>query len=207
MVFFQVLTNDLSLKYTNLTVEPYGELSADQGLPIHGTSQCPGTGVSGTEGSSGAGHGGSGGQGQGQIRVGVGHDSYLDPKAFGCEGGNSRFPYLGGKGGGRLHVSVSDWLTIDGEISAEGGDWRSIQAGGGSGGAVFINARTVDGSGVIDVSGGQGYGGTHTSHGGGGAGGRIAFYYVNNYYVGQYENFFYDTHFIHFFHALASHCI
>ena len=180
------MSNDLSLTYTNITIEPYGVLSADEGLPVHATASCPGTGLSSTQGSSGAGHGGSGGQGQGQTRVGIGHDSYLDPSSFGCEGGNSRFPYLGGMGGGRLRVSVSDWLTIDGEVTAKDGDWRSIQAGGGSGGAVMIHAATVDGSGVVDVSGGSGYNGSHTSHGGGSAAGRVALYYVYNNYVGQY---------------------
>ena len=172
-----------------MTVEPYGILTADEGLPRLSAGHCPGTGLSSKQGSSGAGHGGSGGHGQGEDEAGVGHDSYLDPSAFGCNGGHSYFPHEGGQGGGRLRLDIAEWLTVDGTISVAGGDWRSIHAGGGSGGSVFIKATILDGSGLVDVSGGSGFGGVQLPHGGGGAGGRIALYYIYNFYVGKYVMF------------------
>lgn len=32
-LLFQLLSNDLDLKYVNITVEPYGVLSSDRGVP------------------------------------------------------------------------------------------------------------------------------------------------------------------------------
>jgi len=167
-----------------MTIEPYAIVTADEGLPRLSAGHCPGAGFLSRRGSSGAGHGGTGGQGQGQTEAGIGYGSYLDPAAFGCNGGHSHFPHEGGRGGGRLSINVAELLTIDGKISVAGGSWKSIHAGGGSGGSVFIRTTALDGSGVVDVCGGEGFGGTHSAHGGGGAGGRIALYYVNNFYVG-----------------------
>ena len=80
---------------------------------------------------------------------------------------------------------MADCFTIDGSVSANGGDWRSPQAGGGSAGGIFIHTKTIDGAGVIEASGGGGYDGPLTSHGGGGSGGRVALYYKVNNYVGE----------------------
>ncbi len=166
-------------------MEPYADLSVDAGVPVHVIAHCPGNDYSLHEGSSGGGHGGSGGLGEQQSLTGVAHGSYLEPRDFGCNGGYSIFPHRGGRGGGRLELEISDWLTIDGDISARGGDWGSIQAGGGSGGSVFIHTRVVDGSGTVDASGGAGFAGNKISHGGGGGGGRVALYYAYNFYVGK----------------------
>ena len=144
-----------------------------------------GIGYSSTGGCSGGGHGGGGGQGQSQPLSGKAHGSYANPASFGYNGGHSLFPHVGGVGGGRLHIDVSDCFTIDGSVSANGGDWRSPQAGGGSAGSIFIHTRTLDGAGVIEASGGKGYDGPLTSHGGGGSGGRVALYYKVNNYVGE----------------------
>ena len=62
---------------------------------------------------------------------------------------------------------------------------RSVEAGGGSGGGIWVETHTLDGDGSIDASGGAGYDGTDSYHGGGGGGGRVAIYYQWNHYVGQ----------------------
>jgi hypothetical protein len=79
---------------------------------------------------------------------------------------------------------VSNFLTVDGTISASGGSYQSPHAGGGSGGSIAIHTYVVDGDGSIQVGGGDGYSAS-TDHGGGGAGGRMAMYYVQNQFVGE----------------------
>ena len=142
-------------------------------------------GYNGKPGSSGAGHGGGGGRGFGQPLTGHPHGSYAAPTSFGDDGGRSAFPFAGGRGAGRLRLLVADRLTIDGTLSANGGAWRSSGAGGGSGGSVFVRTLYVDGSGVVEAAGGAGCSPQSLPHGGGGAGGRIALYYVHNFFVGE----------------------
>ncbi|KAK3576662.1 hypothetical protein CHS0354_004947 [Potamilus streckersoni] len=184
----EIFSNDLVLEYTNITVEPYGRLYVDEGVPEREQNTGVGVGHSDPNGCSGGGHGGNGGQGQGQPLSGGSHGSFLLSDTFGKNGGHSTFPHLGGLGGGRLKFKVNHTLTVDGEVTANGGDWRSVEAGGGSGGSISIETYTIDGGGIIDASGGNGYGGMYASHGGGGGGGRIALYYTYNYYIGTFRN-------------------
>lgn len=137
------------------------------------------------QGCSGAGHGGTGGQGYNENKAGVAFDSFLAPTEFGKNGGHSSFPHLGGLGAGRLKLEVLHFLTVDGTLSADGGDWRSVRAGGGSGGSVWLETHTIDGTGYIQALGGAGYHGNVAEGGGGGAGGRIALYYVKNNFLGK----------------------
>ena len=95
-----------------------------------------GVGYGGTQGCSGGGHGGGGGTGQNQDYSGIAHGSYTKPNGYGYNGGHSVFPHLGGRGGGRLIVRTENF-TVDGYVTAHGGDWRSVEAGGGSGGAIW----------------------------------------------------------------------
>jgi hypothetical protein len=168
-------TNDAVLKFERIEVEPFAVISAD------GTSYLSATGVGhdvhGGEGegaqqapncvygqvcgigSSGAGHGGTGGVGLGQkVEVGPAYGNFSWPKSFGSRGGARYYPFVGGAGGGRLHVIANESLRLDGEMSARGGDWVSVESGGGSGGSILIEAATFDGHGSVDVSGGLGYG-------------------------------------------------
>ena len=80
---------------------------------------------------------------------------------------------------------MSHTLTVDGEVRGKGGAWRSVEAGGGSGGSILMNVYTIDGSGLIDASGGAGYDGRYASHGGGGGGGFVTLYYKYNFFVGE----------------------
>ena len=146
-----------------------------------------GPGVGHIGGSSGGGHGGNGGQGESEPTAGRAYGAFLNPTTFGKNGGHSTFPHLGGKGGGRLYLKVSHTLTVDGELLAKGGDWRSVEAGGGSGGSILMNVYTIDGSGKIDASGGAGYDGDYASHGGGGGGGLVTLYYKYDFFVGKWH--------------------
>lgn len=83
-------------------------------------------------------------------------------------------------------LKVAHTLTVDGFLHALGGSWRSIEGGGGSGGCIYIETSTIDGDGVVNATGGDGYAGSQAEHGGGGGGGRVAMYYIHNYFVGKY---------------------
>ena len=89
---------------------------------------------------------------------------------------------------------MSHTLTVDGELLAKGGEWRSVEAGGGSGGSILMNVYTIDGSGLIDASGGAGYDGSYASHGGGGGGGLVALYYKYDFFVGRWICFKFCNH-------------
>lgn len=71
-------------------------------------------------------------------------------------------------GGGIIEVQISRGLHLDGNINTLGGDASGSDSGGGSGGSVYIVTQNFSGHGLIDSSGGAGYG-----RGYGGAGGRI----------------------------------
>lgn len=59
----------------------------------------------------------------------------------------------GGAGGGALLVASSAGITLNGTISARGGDGGS-RGGGGSGGAIRLMAPEIGGTGSVDVTGG-----------------------------------------------------
>ena len=95
------------------------------------------------------------------------YDNVKKPLKKGSGGGNGGG--TGGAGGGLLHWKVGNNIEIDGLLSLMGGDGSGGHAAGGSGGSVYIETFTMTGHGEINVRGGDG-----VSHGGGGAGGRIA---------------------------------
>lgn len=81
-------------------------------------------------------------------------------------------------------LNVSHTLTVDGQLTARGGNSESVQAGGGSGGSIMIHTYTVDGDGLVSVAGGSGHA-QSAPHGGGGGGGRMVLYYHYNFFVGK----------------------
>jgi hypothetical protein len=201
---------------TNVTVEAGASLSAD-GLG-YGASAGPGAGTDGTgpfHQAGGGGHGGWGGAGRDDrlhaiylplvlrsgggagIRVadashvgGQSYDADARPKLMGS-GGGSTGSSPGGAGGGALRLVVSDTLTLNGVLSANGligGSGDSHAGGGGAGGSLWIETGTFTGSGVVNADGGDG-GGTGIKNdnaygqGGGGAGGRVAIYASNNVFT------------------------
>ena len=84
----------------------------------------------------------------GQATGGYAYDDLYEPDEFGSSGGGT----LGGRGGGRIWVNVTNTLHIDGVISSDGADAgyegysNGYTGGGGSGGAIWIwtNVRVVD---------------------------------------------------------------
>jgi len=103
-----------------------------------------------------------------------------DPKAYGDamtprepgSGGNGYYTTTArtGNGGGSIRL-VADTLTLDGEISANGGH-GIFSGGGGSGGSVWATIHTLKGSGRFSADGGN-----RAAYGNEGTGGRIAVYY------------------------------
>jgi hypothetical protein len=159
----------------NLTVQAGGVLSADGGGHPGGyngaTGGGPGGGVGGGVGSF-AGGGSYGGRGGGNTPGTYGSPSI--PTDLGPGGGSV---YLtngyGGAGGGALRINVSDTLTLDGEIRANGLNGSGGSAGGGSGGSIWVSTESLGGNGEFHADGGMG------NSGGGGGGGRVAVYYTN----------------------------
>ena len=98
----------------------------------------------------------------------------LNPGFYG--GGNgSRSSGYGSEGGGALVIRAAEGITINGQITADGGDAyesasRGGNTGGGAGGFVILASKgAIDGTGIISAQGGSG--GTSWGAFGGGAGG------------------------------------
>jgi len=85
-----------------------------------------------------------------------------------------------GAGGGTIFLNVTYLLEIDGTLEADGAD-SLPQGGGGSGGSVWVHCYIIKGYGKITANGGSSPEDTASGyHGGGGAGGRIAVYFIQN---------------------------
>jgi hypothetical protein len=152
---------------------------------IAGTVSVAGQNGLGTQGGMGGPGGWAGGNG-GALRTagsGPGGASLIDNFSRGEDGtfeyGNSfLIPLLGGSGGcgtgvftggaggggGALLIAASGTITINGGVSAVGGDGQfypqssgggSESSGGGSGGAIRLVASRLEGNGVINAGGGN----------------------------------------------------
>ncbi|MDD5708534.1 MAG: hypothetical protein PHR35_21660, partial [Kiritimatiellae bacterium] len=123
-------------------------------------------------------HGGLGGR-----NTALPYGSSNAPVAGGS-GGTGLFswaPYVGGIGGGAVHIEARDRVTLDGRITAYGNWSYYANCGGGGGGSVYIRCRRFSGvNGSIEAAGG----GSASSTGGAGGGGRIAVWRVHDDSVG-----------------------
>jgi hypothetical protein len=164
---------------TNATIQSGGALS-DDGVSLGG----PGPGQTFNLTGGGGGYGGMGGNSLSNALGGNAFsDSFASPSSSGSRGGNGFNSGLGGNGGGALRISVNGTLQLDGKISTDGATAPSINAGGGSGGSVYLTVGKIQGAGLISANGGAG-----NSSGGGGGGGRIAVSYsTNNSFVGTFS--------------------
>ncbi len=176
----------VTLRAGNLVVESGSRIHADaQGYRGGWGGLGAGPGTPGGD-TVGAGYGGRGGSWNGNAYGGPAYGFDRVPLDLGSGAGGSAGgqPYLvtaGGHGGGALRVIVSGRLTLDGEISARGGNgqqagWNS--AGGGSGGSVLVETADLDGAGVFGAAGGDAARGGWSAPCGGG-GGRVAIYALN----------------------------
>ena len=172
-----------SVSAASIIVDSGSRISADgKGYP---GGEGPGAGgvyVSGNA-TGGGGYGGGGGRGASGAAVGgPRYGSALAPTDLGSGGGGT----VGGAGGGAIILNVSDTLTVDGAISANGLK-KSGNGGGGSGGSIYITAKHFAGTGSITANGGDQGAPSTGRHPGGGGGGRIAVHYETNTFTGTLE--------------------
>ncbi|NLI00511.1 MAG: hypothetical protein GX446_13585, partial [Chthonomonadales bacterium] len=162
--------NGLWLQFSgDVTVEAGSRIDAD--ARGYGSQLGPGGGSSG----AGASHGGTGGYGGKAV-----YDSVTAPSQLGSGGGNTSGGY-GGAGGGLIRITTPGTMTIAGEVRADGAGVNN--AGGGSGGSIFLDVGVITGGGVISARGGSSNGASYTY--GGGGGGRISVLYGTDTYTGQ----------------------
>lgn len=139
-----------------------------------GIPGLPGQGPGGGPVGGGGAYGGVGGNGHVGTFAGIYGDETL-PFALGSSGGgNSNLGHLPGHGGGALFIRARH-LELEGTIAADGGAGR-YSAGGGSGGAILVDAGIASGSGIISAQGGRGWDINWDTSGGGG--GRVAIYHT-----------------------------
>ena len=118
-------------------------------------------GAGGSYGGIGAGY-----QGRSSYRS---YGGLRNPDKLGS-GGGAWNNEDGGDGGGRVTITASEAVIVDGAIRADGGESAGTAAGDGSGGSVFIRTSMLSGDGFISANGGGNGNGT------GGGGGRVAVY-------------------------------
>ena len=167
----------LSIDTQNLQVAFAGSLKVDKQGHDSGLGQ--GSGNSG----SGASYGGTGGTSGSNSDPAVDYyDDLFNPILYGSGGGNTTSGGVGGHGGGILVITVSNLLTLHGDISSNG-EAGITSGGGGSGGTVAVTTNDVIGGGSISSKGGD-----SSSTGGGGGGGRIKFVVNGDMnYTGSYN--------------------
>ena len=166
----------------NATIDADGAISVDgKGF---GLGSGPGAGIGGPTHSyvgSGAGYGGNGGASS-VSPGGVTYGSAQQPVDRGSGGGYGSGGASGGsEGGGAIRLTVGGVLTVNGQLSAGGDAALEDDAGGGSGGSIWLAAGALAGNGAIAADGGAG----ELYNGGGGGGGRIALYAPVNAFAGQ----------------------
>lgn len=131
----------------------------------YGTCQGPGAPVNCGSSNAGGGHGGPGGIDGSVDSGGVTYDDPLAPAFMGSGGGHTGSD----SGGALLKVNIpSGGVTVNGNISMDGGAGSAGGSGGGAGGTLFIHADVVSGSGNLEAKGGAGQ-----NAGGGGGGGIV----------------------------------
>jgi hypothetical protein len=161
-----------------------GSISVN-GDGFSGTNGGPGAGhmLGGdSDSGSGAGYGGAGGASASGAPGGTTYGSATQPLDRGSRGGLFQSSTYSNfcQGGGAIRLRISQALTINGLLTANGNDAFFDRAGGGSGGSIWITARTLDGHGYVTANGGAG----DPYQGGGGGGGRIAINTRTNHFTG-----------------------
>ena len=176
----------ITLNAENITV--IGVISANS----QGSASSSGTGQ-GTDGNSyngagGGAYGGNGGSGQSGRSGGTAYGSITQPNDLGSGGGGIDGTSGGGAGGGAIKINATDTLTVNGSITANGGNGGTTcnyrAGGGGSGGSVWLITNVLSGTGSITTNGANG-GNCYYADGGAGGAGRIAVYYESSTFIGN----------------------
>lgn len=169
------MSNNICVFCSNFTLNAGGFLLAD-GRGYAGM-YGPGCGVYGnaSSGSGGGGYGGIGGNGAGAMG-GISYGSAFIPICPGSGGGNYYLQVVYGAGGGAVRIDATGTITIDGVVTANGGNGNGSTQGAGSGGSIYLTCATFGGStgGILRANGGS-----DASLAGGGGGGRIAVNYTS----------------------------
>lgn len=175
------IDGNLLLQANNLTIAAGSDVSAN-GKGFTG-ERGVGAGLPGIgQGGGGGGYGGEGGTNVGGIEYG----SPTAPVDLGSGGagpgfssGGVAFASSGGYGGGKIQLNISGTLTVNGDLTANGNNAfaQGSQAGGGSGGSIYVITEKFTGSGSITANGGNSGPTGGSGAGGGGAGGRIAIFH------------------------------
>jgi len=154
----------------NAVIDTNGVVAVDGNGFAAGTG--PGAGLTKNSIGSGAGYGGNGGASS-VLPGGTNYGSMQEPVDRGSGGGLGYGAATGGsEGGGAIRLTVGGTLTLNGSFSAEGKAGLQDNAGGGSGGSVWLTVGALAGGGAIMADGGAG----ELYLGGAGGGGRIAIY-------------------------------
>ncbi|MBI2442127.1 MAG: hypothetical protein HYV35_12245 [Lentisphaerae bacterium] len=86
-----------------------------------------------------------------------------------------------GSGGGAIRIQAASIVSVDGTITANGGNGSGSDGGGGAGGGIYITCRTFQGTnGTLNAKGGT----TGNRYVGGGGGGRIAVWRIYHTFSG-----------------------
>jgi hypothetical protein len=170
----------LSLTVTrDVTVAQGGTINADKKGYGPGEGPCAGTSSGNPLSGSGGSHGGNGGTSAALNTNGVSYDSIQQPTMLGS-GGGSGYAGVGGAGGGAITLVVGGTMRVDGNVTANGANAINERAGGGSGGSIWLSAKSFTGNGVISANGDAG----EPAQGGGGGGGRVSLWYGTNGFSG-----------------------
>ncbi|MBI3985946.1 MAG: hypothetical protein HY343_03450, partial [Lentisphaerae bacterium] len=164
-----IMTNRVYLSCSNLTIDVGGSINVNSkgynGVrgALEGTG--PGRGIYSGGGAGYGGWGGYSGPSYGSSNAPV------DPGS-----GGSGTPWSsGGSGGGAVRIVATGTVTVNGAISALGGN-TGTRGGGGSGGSIYITCNVIAGSnGVVSANGGSSSAYDYPGYGGGG--GRISVNY------------------------------
>ncbi len=138
-----------TLQAATIAVSNGASLNADgRGFPWR---QGPGAGDAAGNGDlRGAGYGGEGAYRVISTGRGMPYGSATAPTALGSGGGHNS----SGAGGGALKLVASGTITIDGRLSANGGNATTQYGVGGSGGSIWIASGTLQGEGLIAANAG-----------------------------------------------------
>ncbi len=166
----------IAINATDVTVDVGGSINANAQGFARGTGPGHGNG-GGSTGSSGGGYGGIGGR-SGGATPGASGSTYgnaYNPTALGSGGSAGG----GGAGGGAIKIVASGTVTVNGTISANGGNSGTNHSAG-SGGSLWIQADVLAGSGTISANGG----GSGSSGAAAGGGGRLLYSYSSKTFSG-----------------------
>ncbi len=159
----------------DLLVMSSGKINADGagyagGLATNGHGLGGGMiGLTNSSNSSGGGggYGGHGGQYMARGLGGTNYGIYKKPTDLGSGGGGRLgLTTAGGPGGGMIRINAYQQMIIDGSITANGSNSPASNAGGGSGGGIYLTCRKLGGAGQVTANGGNA--GTLSGAGGGG---------------------------------------